>query len=98
MLTDEEYKNMSVKEFTKAAKNYESDHAGFIRCVKKRLPGYFGGTGKGRIFRPFGRRMWTRANDFSACGKYPDRHYTGLDLTPAMIEQAKRKIFRMLIL
>ena len=24
-MTDEEYKNMSVKEFTKAAKNYESD-------------------------------------------------------------------------
>ena len=23
--------------------------------------------------------------------KYPDRHYTGLDLTPAMIEQAKKK-------
>ncbi|WP_334304723.1 class I SAM-dependent methyltransferase, partial [Blautia wexlerae] len=22
--------------------------------------------------------------------KYPDRHYTGLDLTPAMIEQAKK--------
>lgn len=23
--------------------------------------------------------------------KYPNRHYTGLDLTPAMIEQAKKK-------
>ena len=23
--------------------------------------------------------------------KYPDRHYTGLDLTPAMIEQARKK-------
>ena len=23
--------------------------------------------------------------------KYPDRHYTGLDLTPVMIEQAKKK-------
>ncbi len=23
--------------------------------------------------------------------KYPERHYTGLDLTPAMIEQAKMK-------
>lgn len=23
--------------------------------------------------------------------KHPDRHYTGLDLTPAMIEQAKKK-------
>ena len=23
--------------------------------------------------------------------RYPDRHYTGLDLTPAMIEQARKK-------
>ena len=23
--------------------------------------------------------------------KYPNRHYTGFDLTPAMIEQAKKK-------
>ena len=27
--------------------------------------------------------------------KYPDRHYTGLDLTPAMIEQEGRRIFLM---
>ena len=27
--------------------------------------------------------------------KYPDRHYTGLDLTPAMIEQAKKKNISM---
>ena len=23
--------------------------------------------------------------------RYPDKHYTGLDLTPAMIEQARKK-------
>ena len=38
MLTDEEYKNMSVKEFTKAAKNYESDHAGIYKMCKKDYP------------------------------------------------------------
>ena len=37
-MTDEEYKNMSVKEFTKAAKNYESDHAGIYKMCKKDYP------------------------------------------------------------
>ena len=57
-MTNEEYKKLSIKEFTRAAKNYESDHAGIYEMCKK---------------------------------DYPDRHYTGLDLTPAMIEQAKKK-------
>ncbi len=35
--------------------------------------------------------MRTGSDDISAGGKYPDRHYTGLDLTPAMIEQARAK-------
>ena len=29
---------MSVKEFTKAAKNYESDHAGIYKMCKKDYP------------------------------------------------------------
>ena len=29
-MTNEEYKQLSLKEFTKAAKNYESDHAGCL--------------------------------------------------------------------
>ncbi len=55
MLTDEEYKNMSVKEFTKAAKNYESDHAGFIRCVKKKITRIFWRNWKRKNFQTF----WT---------------------------------------
>ena len=29
--------------------------------------------------------------------RYPDRHYTGLDLTPAMIEQARKKNIKVFI-
>ena len=68
-MTDEEYKNMSVKEFTKAAKNYESDHAGIYKMCKKDYPDILEELEKEEFSRPFGRRMWTRANDFSACGK-----------------------------
>ena len=36
--------------------------------------------------------MWDPAPMISLLAeKYPDRHYTGLDLTSAMIEQAKKK-------
>ena len=91
MLTDEEYKNMSVKEFTKAAKNYESDHAGIYKMCKKDYPD---------ILEELEKEEFSDLLD-AGCGpapmisllaeKYPDRHYTGLDLTPAMIEQAKKK-------
>ena len=90
-MTDEEYKNMSVKEFTKAAKNYESDHAGIYKMCKKDYPD---------ILEELEKEDFSDLLD-AGCGpapmisllaeKYPDRHYTGLDLTPAMIEQAKKK-------
>ncbi len=90
-MTDEEYKNMSVKEFTKAAKNYESDHAGIYKMCKKDYPD---------ILEELEKEEFSDLLD-AGCGpapmisllaeKYPDRHYTGLDLTPAMIEQAKKK-------
>ena len=37
-MTNEEYKQLSLKEFTKAAKNYESDHAGLQAMCKKDSP------------------------------------------------------------
>ena len=49
-MTDEEYKNMSVKEFTKAAKNYESDHAGIYKITR-----IFWRNWKRKIFQTF----WT---------------------------------------
>ena len=53
-MTDKEYKNMSVKEFTKAAKNYESDHAGIYKMCKK-ITRIFWRNWKRKIFQTF----WT---------------------------------------
>lgn len=93
-MTNEEYKKLSVKEFTKAAENYESDHAGLYEMCKKDYPD---------ILEELEKEPFSDLLD-AGCGpapmisllvkKYPDRHYTGLDLTPAMIEQAKRKTFQ----
>ena len=90
-MTTKEYKDLSVKEFTKAAEIYESDNAGVYNMCKKDYPDVLAELEK----EPF--------TDLLDCGcgtgpmltmlhqKYPDKHYTGIDLTPKMIEVAKRK-------
>ncbi len=86
-----EYKNLSVKEFTKAAEVYETDHAGVYNICKKDYPDVLAELEK----EPF--------TDLLDCGcgtapmlsllyeKYPEKHYTGIDLTPKMIEVAREK-------
>ena len=90
-MTAKEYKELSVKEFTKAAEVYESDHAGVYNMCKKDYPDVLAELEK----EPF--------SDLLDCGcgsgpmltllheKYPEKHYTGIDLTPKMIEVAKAK-------
>ena len=90
-MKNEEYKKLSISEFTKAAGRYESNHAGIYEMCKKDYPD---------ILEELEKELFNDLLD-AGCGpaqmisllseKYPDRHYTGLDLTPAMIEQAKKK-------
>ncbi|MBQ8922475.1 MAG: methyltransferase domain-containing protein [Oscillospiraceae bacterium] len=90
-MTSKEYKALSVREFTKAAEVYETDHAGVYNMCKKDYPDVLAELEK----EPFA--------DLLDCGcgtapmltllheKYPEKHYTGIDLTPKMIEVAKAK-------
>lgn len=90
-MTDEQYKKLSIDEFTKVAAKYEGNHAGIYEMCKKDYP---------EILEELEQEPFQDLLD-AGCGpapmisllaeKYPDRHYTGLDLTPAMIEQAKLK-------
>ena len=90
-MKNKEYKKLSIAEFTKAAGRYESNHAGIYEMCKKDYPD---------ILEELEKEPFRDLLD-AGCGpapmisllaeKYPDRHYTGLDLTPAMIEQAKKK-------
>lgn len=90
-MTNKEYKTLSVKEFTKAAEDYEGDRAGIYEMCRKDYPD---------ILAELEKESWENLLD-AGCGpgpmitllaeRYPERHYTGVDLTPKMIETAKKK-------
>ncbi len=90
-MTDREYKELSIKEFAKAAKVYETDDAGVYKLCKKDYPD---------VLEELEKEEFTDLLD-CGCGtapmlsllqkKYPEKHYTGIDLTPEMIEAAKAK-------
>ena len=90
-MNSEEYKELSVKEFTKAAEIYDSGHAGIYEMCKDDYP---------PILEELKKYSFQNLLDVG-CGtgpmielltkEYPDRRYTGLDLTPKMIETANAK-------
>lgn len=90
-LTAEEYKQLSIKEFTQAAKVYESGHAGIYEMCKDDYP---------QMLAELEREPFADVLDVG-CGtgaviellheKYPEAHYVGLDLTPNMIAVAQAK-------
>lgn len=90
-LSDEEYKNLTIKEFTKAAGIYDSGHAGIYEMCKDDYP---------PVLAELKKEPFTDVLD-CGCGtgpmiellheKYPDKHYTGIDLTPEMIKKAQEK-------
>lgn len=86
-MKDSDYKNLSIKEFSKAADVYETDQAGIYKLCQKDYPDVLAELEKEDF------------NDLLDCGcgtapmlsllkeKYPDKHYAGIDLTPKMIEK-----------
>jgi ubiquinone/menaquinone biosynthesis C-methylase UbiE len=91
MRSDREYKELTIKEFTKAADIYETDQAGIYEICKEDYP---------YISSELSKEDFTDLLD-CGCGSGPmisllyekDRakHYTGLDITPKMIEVARSK-------
>ncbi len=89
--TAQQFKQMSIEEFTRAAQVYESGHAGIYEMCKDDYP---------QMLAELETQPFADVLDVG-CGtgaviellheKYPDAHYTGLDLTPAMIDAATAK-------
>ena len=89
--TPEQYKRLTIREFTKAAEVYESGHAGIYEMCKEDYP---------YIEAELSRINYQNLLD-CGCGTGPmisllhekdsSKHYTGLDLTPRMIAVANKK-------
>ena len=91
MKTEKQYKDLTIREFTKAADVYETGHAGIYEMCREDYP-YISGELEKEDF-----------TDLLDCGcgtgpmisllheANPDRRYTGIDITPRMIEVAKGK-------
>ena len=90
-MTGTEYKELSLKEFSKVARVYETDRGGVYKMCKKDYPD---------VLAELEKEDFTDLLD-CGCGpapmltllheKYPEKHYTGIDITPEMIEVAKTK-------
>ena len=90
-LNEEEYKKLSISEFSKAAEKYETDQAGIYKMCRNDYP---------PILTEIEKENFETLLDIG-CGtapmisllkeKYPSKKYTGIDLTPRMIEVAKSK-------
>lgn len=91
MKTPKEYKDLTIKEFTKAADIYESGDAGIYEICKEDYP---------YIASELEKEEYEDLLD-CGCGTGPmisllyekdsSKKYTGLDITPRMIEVAKNK-------
>ena len=87
----DDYKQLSIKEFTEAARIYESDHAGIYEMCKDDYP---------QMLEELALEPFEDVLDVG-CGtgavlellheRYPHKQLTGLDLTPKMIEVACAK-------
>ena len=87
----EQLKQLSIKEFTEAARVYESGHAGIYEICKDDYP---------QMFEELQREPFEDVLDVGCGtgavlellnGEYPNKRLVGLDLTPGMIDVARAK-------
>ena len=90
-MNDKEYKELSIKEFTKAANVYETDKAGVYKMCKKDYPDILAELEKEPFDNLLDCGCGTAPMISLLYDKYPEKYYTGIDLTPQMIEVAKAK-------
>ena len=85
------YKALSIKEFTKAAEVYDSDHAGIYEMCKDDYPPILEELKKDNFEDLLDVGCGTGPMVELLASEFPDKRYTGLDLTPRMIEVANAK-------
>ena len=75
-MNDREYKELSMKEFTKAASVYETDQAGVYKMCKKDYPDVLAELEKEPFDSLLDCGCGTAPMISLLHAKYPDKHYT----------------------
>lgn len=91
MRTAESYKELSRIEFSRAAERYETDHAGVYNICKKDYPDILAEVEKEPFTDLLDAGCGTAPMVSLLSARYPDAQFTGIDLTPKMIEVARAK-------
>ena len=87
-MTPEKYKQLSIKEFTEAAKIYDSGHAGIYEMCKDDYPQMLAELEREPFSDVLDVGCGTGAVIELLHGKHRGARYGGLDLTPDMIAVA----------
>jgi len=85
------FKDLSKKEFTKAAEKYEWKDAGVYKICRADYPDILAEIKKEDFNDLLDVWCWTGPILSLLTQEFPDKHYVGLDITPKMIEVAKKK-------
>ena len=91
MKSSKEYKDLSIKEFTKAAKIYDQDYSGIYQTCKKNYPDILEEVKKEDFESLLDVGCGTGEVIYLLSHDLPNKQYVGLDLTPAMIDACNAK-------
>ena len=91
MKSDAEYKELSIREFTKAAEVYDSNNAGIYEMCKDDYPPILAELRKDGFDDLLDVGCGTGPMIELLAAEIPGKRYIGLDLTPRMIEVANAK-------
>ncbi len=90
-MTGEEYKKLSLKEFDRAAAKFDDDDPSVYNMCRKDYPDVMAEAVKESFSDLLDAGCGTGAMLGMFKRDYPDKNYTGVDLSEKMIETARRK-------
>lgn len=90
-MTSEEYKKLSLKEFDRAAEKFDDDDPSVYNMCRKDYPAVLEETVKEPFSDLLDAGCGTGTMLYMFKRDYPDKRYTGIDLSERMIETAKKK-------
>ncbi|MCH3972728.1 MAG: methyltransferase domain-containing protein [Oscillospiraceae bacterium] len=90
-MTDRQYKTLTIHEFDQAAEKFDDSSPSVYNMCRKDYPNLAAELAEEPFRRVLDAGCGTGSMLFFLKQKYPDKQYAGIDLSPKMVEVAKRK-------